>query len=81
MTVLYENDLYQVIVVGNAIGEDGEYGRAGYAVENKETTIIEHTTMVLPQAIFQCQHLAEMVKSLTEEPVPRVDVAELPVLN
>ena len=35
------------------MGEDGNYGRPGYAVINKQTEIVEHTTTVLPQALFQ----------------------------
>lgn len=53
MSNIYENDNYTVVVIDDAIGEDGKYGRAGYAVVNKETGIKEHTTTVLPQALFQ----------------------------
>lgn len=38
--------------------EDGEYRvRAGYAVWNTTTDVCEHTTTLLPGAIFQAQHL------------------------
>jgi hypothetical protein len=50
---IYENAHYAVYTTDNALGEDGNYGMAGYAVVNKETQVIEHTTMVLPQALFQ----------------------------
>lgn len=51
--ILYENDKYKVVECDNALGEDGKYGCRGYAVVNIETAIVEHTTMVLPQALFQ----------------------------
>ena len=50
---IYENEKYCVYTTDRALGEDGKYSVAGYAVINKETEIIEHTTMVLPQALFQ----------------------------
>lgn len=38
--------------------EDGEYRvRNGYAVYNKVSDTYEHTTTLLPGAIFQSQHL------------------------
>ena len=53
MSNIYENDNYKVVVTTDALGEDGKYGRTGYAVVNIETGITEHTTTVLPQALFQ----------------------------
>ena len=50
---IYENDKYKVELTERALGEDGNYGVLGYAVINKENNVIEHTTMVLPQALFQ----------------------------
>lgn len=54
---IYENEKYGVYTTDNALGEDGQYGREGYAVINKETNVIEHTTIVLPQALFQADAL------------------------
>ena len=51
--IIYQNEKYEVILIDDALGEDGKYGRRGYAVINKETQVREHTTMVLPQALFQ----------------------------
>ena len=54
---LYENEYYKVMETEDALGEDNHYGRAGYAVINKETGVAEHTTTLLPQAIFQSDAL------------------------
>lgn len=50
---IYENDHYRVELTDNALGERNEYGSPGYAVVNKETLVTEHTTIMLPQALFQ----------------------------
>lgn len=43
---------------GSIMCEDGEYRvRPGYAVVNTLTRVREHTTTLLPGAIFQAQHL------------------------
>lgn len=51
------------------ICEDGQYRkRHGYAVYNKVSDVYEHTTTLLPGAIFQAQHLdATLVGLLTPE--------------
>ena len=66
MSNIYENNSYAVIVVEDALGEDGRYGRRGYGVVNKETAIIEHTTTVLPQALFQADAFAGALGQLNE---------------
>ena len=50
---IYANANYRVRTTRDALGEDGQYGQEGYAVINIDTGIVEHTTMVLPQALFQ----------------------------
>jgi hypothetical protein len=71
MDNIYENDKYSVVLTDDAIGEDGQYGRTGYAVVNKETGVIEHTTTVLPQALFQADAfmgaLGQMGNSQSDE--------------
>ena len=62
---LYENDKYKVIVIDDALGEDGKYGAPGYAVVNLETNIYEHTTTVLPQALFQADAFMGALSNLT----------------
>jgi hypothetical protein len=65
---IYENNSYKVVLSDNVIGEDGQYaGRAGYGVVNKETGITEHTTMVLPQALFQADAFEGALGQLNEE--------------
>jgi hypothetical protein len=51
--IIYENNNYKVVLTDDALGEDGQYGRRGYAVVNTTTNVAEHTTTVLPQALFQ----------------------------
>ena len=76
---LYETENYFVTETDNAIGEDGNYGQAGYAVVNKDTGIIEHTTIMLPGAIFQSQHFSDTLKGLLETPDNNVvNLAEVP---
>ena len=64
---IYENKSYEVIECANVIGEDGQYGAVGYAVRNKETGVLEHTTMVLPQALFQADAFEGALGQLNEE--------------
>ena len=40
------------------LGEDGLYGVPGYAVVNNEYTVVEHTCMSLPQAIYQADYMS-----------------------
>ena len=59
------------------LGEDGAYtiSHSGYVVVNKETDVIEHTTTMLPGAIFQCQHFNDtLVGLLNPEVIPDVDL-------
>lgn len=49
------------------IDETGKYSnRPGYVVINKETSIIEVTAMMLPQAIYQAQGLSDSLDALTK---------------
>jgi hypothetical protein len=57
-SIIYENEHYKVVAHPECVGEDGKYGKAGYAVVNKEFNTVEHTTMVLPQALFQADAFA-----------------------
>ena len=75
---------YTITVSDKVMGEEGKYitgEGVGYAILNKFTNIKEHTTLLLPQAIFQAQHLDSMLESLikgedpTEAPLtPAEDV-------
>jgi len=70
--VLFETEKYEVRVATNGdsvIGEDGKYAvRDGYIVVNRESGVIEHTTIMLPGAIFQCQHFNDTLVSLLNPP-------------
>jgi hypothetical protein len=65
--VLYETVKYDVISTDNALGEDGDLGHLGYAVVNKETTQVECTTQILPQAIYQAQGFSDSLVALMDE--------------
>ena len=84
---IYENEKYEVQSTSDALGEDGRYGRGGYAVINKETGVTEHTTMVLPQALFQADAfmgaLGQLNKADDEEIVGSTsDVVDIdPTMN
>jgi hypothetical protein len=77
---LYDTERYKVIKTepGTVIlAEDGKYHEwIGYAVINKETEVVEHTTMMLPGAIFQCQHFNDTLTSLMT-PVEPAEVFDL----
>ncbi len=66
MSNIYENEKYTVVGTNDALGEDGNYGRRGYAVVNKDTGIVEHTTIVLPQALFQADAFMGALGQLDE---------------
>lgn len=75
--VYFSTDKYEVIECDDVLGEDGKYGQLGYAVRNKETAVTEHTTMMLPGAIFQCQHFTDTLKSLlAEDTAPELAAVE-----
>lgn len=70
---LYTTENYEVVLSLDVLGEDGNYaGRIGYAVRNIETGVVEHTTMMLPGAIFQAQHFNDTLKGLLAEPEDNV---------
>ena len=64
---IYENEKYKVVLYDGALGEDGKYGRDGYAVVNLETNVIEHSTTVLPQALFQADAFHGALGNLTSQ--------------
>ena len=84
---IYETSNYYVTRCSNALGEDGKYGAKGYAVVNKKTDVVEHTSMMMPGAIFQCQHFSDTLDSLlaaepkleTLAPVVNIDLSEVDV--
>ena len=69
---IYENEKYEVVCTLGTdtliLGEDGKYSdRPGYAVINRETGVIEHTTTVLPQALFQADAFLGALGSLVSQ--------------
>ena len=70
--VLFDTDKYEVRESDGVsiVGEDGKYTTThkGYVVVNKETGVIEHSTTMLPGAIFQAQHFNDTLTSLLSPP-------------
>ena len=64
---MYENDTYKIVVTDNAIGEDGKYGQPGYALVNKETDIVEQTSMMYPALLSSAAQLEDAIEFLTKE--------------
>jgi len=67
MSNIYENDMFTITVIDDAIGEDGVYGRNGYAVTNKDTGVIEVTGLVLAQLVFFADQSEGMLKTIGED--------------
>jgi len=70
---LFETEKYYVrekLSTEAIVGEDGKYttNQLGYVVVNKDTGVIEHSTTMLPGAIFQCQHFNDTLISLLTPP-------------
>ncbi len=82
--VMFETEKYEVRLAANGdqvIGEDGKYGTIdGYLVVNKETKVIEHSTVMLPGAIFQCQHFNDTLISLLAPP-DEADIVDITSMN
>ena len=69
---------YTLSVEPGARSEDGRTDCLGYIVNNKVTGVTEFTSTVLPNAIYQMQHLDEMLDSLVS---PREKVEPLSLVN
>ena len=76
MSNIYENERYFVCLTKDALGEDGKYGRDGYAVINKEHGVTEHTTTVLPQALFQADAFMGAMGQLDESVEDEMSIIE-----
>lgn len=79
MSKLYDTKHYAVVSTDDAMGEDGKLGAKGYAVINKDTGVTEHTTVILPQAIYQAQGFNDSLDVLLKDdsdvsPLALVDV-------
>ena len=82
--MIAENDNYTLVETNDAIGEDGNYGRAGYAVVNKENGFVEGTTMIRANAMFMLSQFDSMLRSIKEDAAeadaPVLTIVEDPVL-
>ncbi len=83
--VMFDTEKYEVRLAGKdelVIGEDGKYhvGQEGYIVVNKETKVIEHSTVMLPGAIFQCQHFNDTLISLLAPP-DEAEIVDITSMN
>jgi hypothetical protein len=83
--IIFETEKYTVERSAGrpVIAEDGKYTDAveGYLVINRETNVVEHSTIMLPGAIFQAQHFNDTLVSLLSPPVDDegMDIAALNV--
>lgn len=69
---------YEIVLVDKALGEDGKWlegDSVGYGLRNKQTNIIEHTSVMLPGVLWQATHFESTLKSLLadEDEVPGGD--------
>ena len=63
-TKVYDNAYYRVeFTEGRAIQEDGRTYGPGYVVRNKETDVIEFTTIILPQAKATAEQFATSLET------------------
>jgi len=71
---------YMVLPATKVLGEDGKYiegENVGYAIENKETGVIEHTNICLAAVMFQANHFDDMLASLLDG-APALSLVETP---
>lgn len=66
---------YVVELTTKCVDETGQYingkgpnAYVGYAVRNKDTNIVEYSTSMLPQALFQADYLNKSLCSLLNPP-------------
>ena len=84
---LYETNLYTVVLAGPAqgipvLGEDGKYGdNSGYAVVNKDTNVVEHTSTMLPGAIYQCMHFSDTLEAQLKPAKVTEDTAKMALVD
>jgi len=58
---------YAIVPTNKCMGEDGKYQEGefiGYAIENLDTGVVEHTTICLPAAMYQASHFDDMLDAL-----------------
>lgn len=66
MTILYENDMYAVEVVEDALDEDNRSRTKGYGIFNKETGVREGTSIVYGEARWRADQFRSMIAQLDE---------------
>ena len=63
---------YEILPSCSVIGEEGKLIEGdeviGYQVCNRVTGVVEHTSTILPGALFQAQHFDNTLRSLTDTP-------------
>jgi hypothetical protein len=64
---LYENELYTVEQIDDALDEDGKGRCAGYGIFNKLTNVREATGLVFGEVRWRADQFAKMVKELDEQ--------------
>jgi len=81
-------EFYEIIPTNTCMGEEGKMIEAtetvGYAVVNKITQVVEHTSTILAGVFFQAQHFDNTLKSLlVDEEGPAADSGDdvIPMLQ
>lgn len=63
---LYSNELYEVHIVEDALGEDNRTACPGYGIFNKTTNIREATGLVYGEVRWRADQFANMLKELDD---------------
>lgn len=78
--VMYSNDHYDVVVTDDALGEDGSYGRQGYAAVSKLSGVPEFSSTQFPHVKFWAEMASRQLEQ-DEVPAELAAAAEDVVLN
>jgi hypothetical protein len=74
--VLYENAVYQVAIIDDALDEDNRSRCAGYGIFNKDTGVREATGLVFGEARWRADQFASMITQLDDLVDPLEAAAE-----
>ena len=74
--VLYENKVYKVAVIDDALDEDNSSRVTGYGIFNKETGVREATGLVFGECRWRADQFANMLSQLDDLVDPLAVAAE-----
>ena len=67
MTILYQNERYELRIIENALGEDKRTTQRGYGIWNKEHKIMESTFLIYGEARWAVDHMDAMARQLDSD--------------